>query len=1547
MKNALVWLILLWLHYLAFSDRAGATELKFDRISLDEGLSQSSVRAIIQDYKGFIWFSTQDGLNRYDGYNFVVYKHDPDKSGSLRSNFSVALLEDRDSTLWVGTTEGLHRYDRATDNFTVFRTNPDNKNSLSNNLVWCFEEDRAGNIWVGTDDGLNRLDKQNGQFERFLQDPANLNSLSDSNIRALMEDDHGRLWVGTQTGGLNMRDPQTGLFKRYQSDPADSSSISDNRVSSLAQDAAGFIWVATANGLNKLDPQTEQFTRYEHDAADPKSLASNDVRTVLVDHNNVLWVGTEGGLCLYRHDTGDFSCYAHEHENPHSLASNSVRALYEDHTGILWIGSLVNGVSKLSASRMRFAHFQYNPHDPGSLSENTVRAFTEDSLGGLWVGTQSGSLNRYEPRLQKFIHYQHDPQNPFSLPGDDIRALYTDRSGNIWVGTLAGLCRYEAGSDRFIRYENKVADPTIAILLNRIWHIREDDAGFIWLGLWGGGLARLNPATGEFINYRHDPQDPQSLSNDWVRIFWWDRAGNFWIGTWGGGLCRMKGEPGSGQSAFENYMPNDHDPGVGPSSRSITSICEDHAGILWLGTIDGGLDRFDPMTRRFHAYTEKNGLCNSSVYGVLEDNLGYLWLSTNHGLTRFDPRQETFVNFDVNDGLQSNEFNNGAYYKSKQGELFFGGVNGFNRFFPETIQQNPFRPHMAITNFQIFNQTVPIGAPDSPLQKAIGETTELALSYRYNVFSFEFAALHYAAPIKHKYAYMLEGFDDDWNYTDARRRFVTYTNLNGGDYVFRVKGSNGDGVWNEDGISLRIKIIPPFWKTWWAYSLAGLFLLTGGWTFYWWRVRHIQRELEQERLIIERMRQVDHLKDEFLANTSHELRTPLNGIIGIVESLIDGATGGLPRTTVANLKMVTASARRLSNLVNDILDFSQLKNRDLILQYKPVDMHALTDVTLTLLQPMIGKKKLELHNDIHPDAPYVYADENRLQQIMLNLVGNAIKFTAAGKIVIKNEELRIKNSSENQFVTPNASFLIFSVSDTGIGIPADKLSVIFQSFEQVDTSITRQYGGTGLGLSVTKQLVDLHGGKIWVESLLDHGSTFYFTLPIFTGVVSERPGDTKAISVELSDSIVADATLTEPASIEAGNETARILIVDDEPINIQALVNQLSLHNYSVTQATNGQEALDALERETFSLILLDVMMPRMSGYEVAQKIRERYSMDELPIILLTAKNQIADIVEGFNSGANDYMTKPFSKNELLSRLKTHLTLLQINAAYQRFVPVEFFKALGKDSIMDVQLGDQTQREMTVVFSDIRGYTTLAEKMTPKENFDFLNGFLKRMGPIILRNNGFVNQYYGDGLMSLFPTTEDGVIAAIGMQREVLEYNKERAERSRQPIKIGIGIHTGPLMLGIIGDEKRMSNGVVADTVNTAARMEGLTKSYGAQIIISEATLAGIAAANPYHIRLLDRVQVKGKEQPLSIYEVYDAEIAEITRLKQETAVAFLEGLHFYQQGDFAEAAAIFAKIAAKNPADRAAPVFMERCHEYQQHGAPADWDGVMRMERK
>ena len=700
------------------------------------------------------------------------------------------------------------------------------------------------------------------------------------------------------------------------------------------------------------------------------------------------------------------------------------------------------------------------------------------------------------------------------------------------------------------------------------------------------------------------------------------------------------------------------------------------------------------------------------------------------------------------------------------------------------------------------------------------------------------------------------------------------------------------------------------------------------------------------------IKQADQFKDEFLANTSHELRTPLNGIVGLTESLLAGDAGPISSEQARNLEMVATSGRRLASLVHDILDFSQLKHSELELYQQPTDLHTLVQLVLALSEPLVHSKPLKLRNGVPPDLPLAYADENRLQQILHNLVGNAVKFSSEGEVAVVAEIVAPETGGPEtdgpKTAVSGAGWLKVSVTDTGIGIAQDRLPYIFTPFVQGDGSTARQYGGTGLGLSITRQLVELHGGRVEVVSEVGKGSCFSFTLPISVAerVESEektavstplmaltRPEAYTETALALEATRQADEQLDReiPLATATAGTTFRVLIVDDEPINLQVLKNYLTSQGYQIITADNGPQALQLIaDGLNPDLIILDIMMPRMTGYETCQRLRQVFPPQSTPVIMLTARNQVYDLVQGFQAGANDYLTKPFSRDELLTRIRSHLQLAQTTRAYGRFVPSEILRFLNRDSIIDVQLGDQTEQEMTVLFADVRDFTGLSETMTPQQNFHFINTLLSRMGPLVRQHNGFIDKYMGDSIMALFPRNgDDALQAAIAMQQELIQFNQERQALDQRAIRIGIGIHTGSLMLGTIGEVQRMEGTVISDTVNTGARIEDLTKRYGVSTLISSATLQQVADPARYCCRFIDTVQVKGKQGNIDVYELFDTDAQR--ELKTTLKEQFEAGVQAVAEEAFATAVTHFEQVLSQLPDDRVSQIYLERAKNGSQ----------------
>jgi serine/threonine protein kinase/ligand-binding sensor domain-containing protein len=858
-RSGLVLLVLL----LCGSAKAQTAEIKFEHISLEQGLSQSNVFSIMQDHQGFMWFGTQDGLNKYDGYGFTVFKHKQQDSTSLSDNYINTIYQDSRGIIWVGTAGGgLNRYDPKTGKFTSYHYDPDSPSSISSNYVYNIYEDRSGRLWICTfGGGLNSYDPKTESFTVFRNNPKDPHSISSNRVFSILEDSRGTLWVGT-SDGLNSFDPKTNSFNVYKKDTKVQGSISDNSVRVIYEDSSGLLWIGTTNGLNKYNPDSRSFTIFKNDPKDKNSISSDSVLSIRESRSGVLWIGTsDAGLNRFDPRTQSFTAYLHDPRSPNSISGDVIWSIYEDRSGALWVGTFGGGLNRFDPNSQKFTTYRNEPGSQSGLSNNNIWSVYVDKSGVIWLGTFGGGLNSFDPATNSFTLYRNNPKDPNSISNDFIYSIAETEDGILWFATLGGLNRFDRKSGRFIAYDH---DPNSAdsISSSSVRAVYKDRDGLLWVGTLGGGLNSFDPGTNRFTVYRSDPKSSTSFSGNSVRTIYEDRSGAIWAGTYDGGLNRYDRKSRS----FTAYRNDPTDP-HSISSNNISAIYEDRTGMLWIGTYGGGLNMYDPGKQTFNSFTQEDGLSSDAIAGILEDNEGYLWISTTKGISKFNPQTKKFKNYDAIDGLQSDEFNMGACFRTESGELFFAGVNGFSRFYPDSMKENPFVPPIAITALKISNR---------PFDRAIPFISDtamdlpLVLSYSENMISFEFSALNFTHPQKNSYAYMLEGFDKDWIYSGTRR-YAGYTNLDPGEYIFRVKGSNNDGLWNDKGTAIKIRIVPPFWKTWWAYLLY-IFSLT--WIIYGghrYRLQVLERRaLLLEAKVVERTTEANR-KNEELEKKNEEL----------------------------------------------------------------------------------------------------------------------------------------------------------------------------------------------------------------------------------------------------------------------------------------------------------------------------------------------------------------------------------------------------------------------------------------------------------------------------------------------------------------------------------------------------------------------------------------------------------------------------------------------------------------------------------------------------
>ena len=1022
--------------------------LRFTHLTVADGLSQSDVRAIAQDRQGFMWFGTWlGGLDRYDGYTFKVYKHDDQDPRSLLSDAVRTLYVDRQGVLWVATMgPGLDRYDRDTDSFIHYRHDPNDPSSLPDNVVKSFFEDESGTLWVGTRAGLCRFDRTRGAFFTYRSrrdDPA---SLSAAHVQGIALDaSTGLLWIGTQDSGVKVLDRSTGHFTRYANDPNDPGSLSNDDVGYILQDREGTMWISTSRGLDRFDRKTHKFIRYFSDPKDPHSLSDNFVLDIHEDRAGRFWVATDNGLDLMDRRHGTFTRYVNDPNDPSSLSSNDVnwRALCEDASGGLWIGHKTTGVDRLAGGAERFTTYRHNPQDANSPSSDVITGLAIGSAGALWIGTDAG-LDRFDGRT--FTHYIASANEPSRLTPGPERSVAQDSRGVVWTATYGG------GLDRLDgqRVEHFRNDPanSDSLAIDNINNIVPDAKGGLWIGVHGAGLDYFDGR--HFTHFPAKPGNPDGRPDQWGVPLLLDRQGMLWAGTNRWGLARFDIRT----REFTTYPMVPNQPG-NQAANWIEDVYSDGAG-MWVAS-PTGLFRFDPDDGTFtRHYTEKDGLANNSVVGVLGDVQGNIWVSTIKGLSRFDPRTGTFRNYDMLDGLQGNEFFFRCHARAPDGRLFFGGVNGLSAFYPGKLADNPTPPPVVLTEFELFNKPVKIGGENSPLRQAVNVASSLTLRYDQSVFRFQFAALDFTAPQKNRYAYKLEGFDRDWQYTDATRRFATYTHLDPGDYTFRVRASNNDGVWNEQGVALHIRILPPWWKTWWFRALcAAVFLALLG-AAYQLRIRHLHKQFDMtlEVRVGERTRIARDLHDTLL-QSFHGLMLRFQAAYNLFPTRPEEA-----RKTLGNAIDEAAEAITESRDAIQGLRSSTVEKNDLALAIRTLGEELAADPT----SPNSTASRIGVQGtprDLHP----ILRDE--VYRIAGEALRNAFKHAHAHEIEVEirydERELRLR------------------VRDDGKGI---------------DPKFLSGDGREGhFGLHGMRERAELVGGKLEVWSELDAGTKVELSIP--------------------------------------------------------------------------------------------------------------------------------------------------------------------------------------------------------------------------------------------------------------------------------------------------------------------------------------------------------------------------------------------------------------------------------------------------------------------
>jgi signal transduction histidine kinase/ligand-binding sensor domain-containing protein/CheY-like chemotaxis protein len=1199
-----------------------ATDLRFTRVSFEKGPSHSRVGEIVQDDQGFLWFGTHNGLQRYDGYRFRQYRHDPADPNTLAGTNIYVLFKDRAGKLWIGSDTYLDRFDPATEVFQHFQPEP----GTFEGWVSHITEDRQGILWLSTNHGLNRLDPITWKTVRYQHQDGDPASLSGNSVRASLEGKDGTFWVAT-TEGLDIFDRHAGKVVQHYSLPARTAAERPHSEVSLCEDRAGTVWVAFSFGV---------------------------------------------GLAAVDRGANRLVYYSFGAESSDRAPLPGIRTIYEDEDGTLWLGTASNGVLKLARDRRAFVRYRNDPSDPTSLSSDQVVAMLEDHEGNVWVGTTGGGANRFQRKPLPFTRYRHEPGNPNSLDTDYTSAIHEDRSGYMWVGSMRALTRIDRRTGQFVFFR-KAGGPGN---LSNTWviSIAEDRSGYLWFGTIDGGLNRYDPRSGQFNAYRHDPADPHSLCNDTVLALFVDHNDAVWAGT-EDGLCRL--DPRDGR--FQTFRAE------GDGRNRYRAITEDSRGGLWLGTLETGMRRLDPTTGRFTIYThspardalsspqvnavlvdrsgtvwagtenglgrmdaasgkfttyyERDGLPSSTINSILEDAAGDLWLSTSSGLSRYDPRTRTFKNFYANDGLLGGEFYNYASaYRSPAGEMFFNSYAGVITFYPDRVVEKPVDPPVVLTDFLLFGKPVSIGGA-SPLSQSISFTRAITLSHLQNIFSLEFSALSFSSPEGNRYRYKLEGLEREWNEADSAHRSATYTTLAPGHYVFRVQGRVNRGEWGSRGAGIRIEILPPWWGTWWFRTIFIAFSLLSLGSLYHFRLRTIERRNRDLALQVdertaelktakEAAEAANQTKSTFLANMSHELRTPLTAILGFSRLL---AQKPLPNPAQQDLRIIAQNGEHLLTLINQVLDLSKIESGRATLNEKPVDLGSLLEKLEETFSVKVIEKGLHFLVNRTEEVPlHIRADQLKLTQVLFNLLANALKFTDRGSV-----QLRVWLASP---IAGRTCRLAFAVTDTGPGIAPDELGNIFEAFVQSRAGRQLQEG-TGLGLTISSNLVKLMGGELRLESRLGQGTTASFDIPVSV----------------LEEVHQAAEPPTRPVTLAPAQNVFRILVVDDHWSVRHLITRLLEPIGFQVREAGDGKAGVEAWKEWQPHLILLDLRMPVMDGYEAMHRIRTAAEGKGPIIIALTASVFEEERADVLAAGCDGFLRKPFFETDLYALLSEHL----------------------------------------------------------------------------------------------------------------------------------------------------------------------------------------------------------------------------------------------------------------------------------------------------
>lgn len=1248
----------------------GNDQYKFMHLSINDGLSNNQVRAILKDSQGFMWFGTGRGLNRFDGINFKVYKYNAYDDASLPFNMIDFLFEDAEGNIWIKSLETFIIFYSQTESFLQPADYLSDTSIPIESLRTLFL-DHLGNTWfVNSSFGLFRLNTADRSVISFPSDHPGV--IGSHSLVDMAQDSEKNLWVISYSGVLEKIDYESlQVLDRFPLNEEYADELSNYR---LFIDSDDDVWVYAPGrpyGAFMLDGSTGEVLHGSTESTKLK-LNNNLVSSVVQDARGMIWLGTDhGGINQLNKQDSSVTYLVNNPDDNYSLCQNSVNLLYRDSEDLIWAGTYKKGISYYHENLIRFGHFRHIPSVPSSLPFNDVNCFVEDRKGNLWIGTNGGGLLYFDRQKNSFREFRHDPSDPSSLSNNIIVSLYIDRNNQLWIGTYYGGLNWYDGQI-FHRYQHDPDDPT-SLSDNRVWEIYEDSQRNLWVGTLTGGLELFDREKEIFYHYL--PEDMNSVRSDFIMSIIEDSENILWLGT-ADGIDRLNLQT----KRFEHF---DAEPGMPGklSDKNALQIHEDARGYIWVATPEG-LNVYRKAEARFRLFTENDGLADSNIKTILEDQQGNMWVATTNGISRLEilnfsetsslkELEVRVTNYDLRDGLQGKEFNENAAYRTRAGELIFGGPNGFNLFNPENLGELNPSNKIVLTNLKVFNQEVPVGVPFRNrviLDQSITRQEEISLRYNENVFSLSFAALNYFQPGKNIFQYQLEGFNDEWLKADVKKSEAGFTNLNAGEYRFRVRVSDDGGAsWDEMQPPLRIVITPPFWLSYYAYAVYVLLII---FMLYLARRILVERErlkfqAEQEHQEAERIQQLDSLKTRFFTNISHEFRTPLSLILAPIEKMIGQATD---KKQQEQLKFIHRHARRLLAMVNQLLDFRKMEVQKMEARKSWGNLVGFIREVGFSFQDLAENKAIKFNFQAEPPELYTFFDYDKTEKIISNLLSNAYKFTPENGEI----SLTIKLDKPEQPVASESIGMVqIVVEDSGIGIPEEKQRRIFDRFFQEDLPNSFVNQGSGIGLSLVSDFVAILGGTIQVESSPGQGSAFIVTLPV--QLFSDREieqnkqgqGDQQVITY-----FSEPASLTKYQSTYDATKKTILLVEDNDDFRFYLKDNLKG--SYNIEEAGNGQKGWDLALKAMPDLIVSDVMMPEMDGLELCDKIKKDSRTAQIPVILLTAKTDVDPTIEGFESGADDYIPKPFNFRILESRIENLIsTRKQLRFSYQAMIGIE------------------------------------------------------------------------------------------------------------------------------------------------------------------------------------------------------------------------------------------------------------------------------------